>query len=857
MLDFAVHMASDSPSTNTQIIRTLTYAFELTRVCELIPRGNLNSLGHTNWSELRHLCTQYSDKISRLFESLGSIKPPLFDNPTPINSKPPRNIFCAYSNGMSTATTELDFTLPVSASKIERYDEEMLKAMLADESIPAMERRKLSDYYRSRSQVGVKAVAYELTKNCVELQLGRLYPIGGLGLQSVRWDIRNPLLSKHYFDIDMENCHFRIARSFAHKFGLAIPCLSRYCDERDACLAEYCEDRTKAKGAFLKLLYGGDISLYNEQCEDLGGSAVSSHQFMRDLGIELRNLREQIWLKNPNLHKLKTGKPARLIKNQPNAQAKLMSVVFQTEERKALMVMDRHLTDKGRSIGVLIHDGCCVEKLPGETSFPEELLESSAQAIREALGYEFKIVNKPIINNYVVPEKSLSEYHRMKQDFEKNHFLIGATFNEITPSGDHITYNFNDAKIKHKPLKINKLNPQTGEYQKKLFLEEWLDDTERRDYIDAKFIPQRDACPSHTYNLFLGFKAETTQQIEEQTNGKISDEEREDLIKPIINHLRAICNYDPTYFLKWLAHLIQYPWLKPDMSFLFRDETRLFIKGGGTGKNSFVEWFGMAILGPAYYTTVDDNSMLYSNFNSMFEGKLLVFVEEADGADNHRNNDKLKSRITKRRAPIRKKHMAEYEADDFARYIFGTNGSNPIPINSADRRFCVFDCSTEYRCNETYFDELHDNFQSPRVQVAFYQYLLKFETWERPTKFINNRPVTDALKDINKMNASGIEKWLAFLVKQDDLPNEATPTELWSMYRSWASSYGTADKIGTLNGFSRRLKGIYQDAVVAQRTRSQRTYSLDKPKIINALRERYLIDANDGIIGGGMAILDN
>lgn len=65
MLDFAVHMAGDSPSTNTQILRTFTDALELAGVCQFVARCNLNSLGHTDGSKLRHLCTQYEDNISR------------------------------------------------------------------------------------------------------------------------------------------------------------------------------------------------------------------------------------------------------------------------------------------------------------------------------------------------------------------------------------------------------------------------------------------------------------------------------------------------------------------------------------------------------------------------------------------------------------------------------------------------------------------------------------------------------------------------------------------------------------------------------------------------------------------------
>jgi hypothetical protein len=48
--------------------------------------------------------------------------------------------------------------------------------------------------------------------------------------------------------------------------------------------------------------------------------------------------------------------------------------IFQTEERKMLMVLDAFLTFKGRYMGVFIHDGGLVEKLEGETKFPEELL---------------------------------------------------------------------------------------------------------------------------------------------------------------------------------------------------------------------------------------------------------------------------------------------------------------------------------------------------------------------------------------------------------------------------------------------------------------------------------------------------
>ena len=42
-------------------------------------------------------------------------------------------------------------------------------------------------------------------------KFGRLFPEDGVGPQSFRFDIRNPLIQKHYWDTDIENCHYCIA----------------------------------------------------------------------------------------------------------------------------------------------------------------------------------------------------------------------------------------------------------------------------------------------------------------------------------------------------------------------------------------------------------------------------------------------------------------------------------------------------------------------------------------------------------------------------------------------------------------------------------------------------------------------
>ena len=43
---------------------------------------------------------------------------------------------------------------------------------------------------------------------------------------------------------------------------------------------------------------------------------------------------------------------------------------------------------------------------------------------------------------------------------------------------------------------------------------------------------------------------------------------------------------------------------------------------------------------------------MYGDFNSQFEGKLLVIVEEASSKENHGNNDILKSKITSKKINV-------------------------------------------------------------------------------------------------------------------------------------------------------------------------------------------------------------
>ena len=256
-------------------------------------------------------------------------------------------------------------SLATNVSKTERFDEDNLKAILQDERFAKADRDRLGLYFkRLRSGAGVARVKYVLSKNFAEHNLGRLIPENGLGLQNFRWDIRNPLVSKYYWDTDFENCHYNIALKWAEKMGIDRVAIKRYCDERDACLAMVCDNRGLAKMEFLKCLYGGDITLYNADAEDKTVSVKpEGRTFLATLAVETRRLAKAIWDSNPQYHKTKAGRENKPFDKRVNGDFALMSAIFQREERFCLQAWDEFLWEKaGRSLDVYIHDGGLVLK---------------------------------------------------------------------------------------------------------------------------------------------------------------------------------------------------------------------------------------------------------------------------------------------------------------------------------------------------------------------------------------------------------------------------------------------------------------------------------------------------------------
>ena len=674
-----------------------------------------------------------------------------------------------------------------NAYKTERFDEDNLKAILQDERYAKADRLRLGLYFKTkRSGAGTARVKYVLGKNYTEHNLGRLLPENGLGLQNFRWDIRNPLVHKNYWDTDFENCHYNIALKTAERLGIDRVAIRRYCEERDACLRMVCDDRGLAKMEFLKCLYGGDITLHDPNAEDKTVTVKpEGRAFLVQLGIETARLAKALYDSNTKFHKIKSGAENKPYDKRANGVFALMSTLFQTEERKCLLAWDEFLYSKGRSLDVYIHDGGLVAKLEGEMMFPPELLEAGAVAVAEKTGYQFRITTKTTEHNYVPPVLAGGGYERMKRDFERNNFLVGSTLNHITPDGLRLEIPWEKAKIQFAKWNYmeDEIHGKTGEMKSKKvpFLGNWLTDPERKDYERCDFIPNRAECPPSVFNLFHGFAAEDLPPI-----GDVGEVRR--LAKPIYDQVVLLTSGEPEFFLHYLANIVQTPDKKSDIAIFLRDMGSLMTEGGGTGKNLLLDWFGNKVLGEEYYHMVGDNSTLYGSFNSPLEGKILVVVEEASGKDNFNNVDKIKSMVTSKTKEINKKCVAQYRVKDYARYLFCSNNRNPLPVGNGNRRFGAYDTDNSKRGDKAYFESLVAAMADPRTARAFYEFLMMLDIPKSPVEFQNAIPLTPAYIDIRRTNAPVHYKWLVAQLLEGTLPQTASSRELYTDFTTWYTS---------------------------------------------------------------------
>jgi hypothetical protein len=601
---------------------------------------------------------------------------------------------------MTTTTTSVSTEFKLV--KTELFDPNVMDALLTQtDKFAKRDLGNLSRYKKNRRQGNEVEVAYEFGRGCAENQLGRLYVKGGLGLQAFAFDMRNPLLEKHYWDCDIENAHYQFLAKLADEWGMKTERISHYIKNRDAELAKVSANRGVAKTAFLKVAYGGNIKVCDDTFNDDGIEPEGDLTLLHAIKKEMDAIVSMCWVKHPQHH--------RFVSRKDNPKFSLFALILQTEERKCLMAMDAYLTSVDRSMDVLIHDGGCVRKLDDEEEFPEEHLRGMEDAVKDATGYGVRIVVKPFKHGFVLPEERAvasvdanavvvdPEYAKMKEEFETECvkiinppcFLALKTMSLLDSTAlAHIWGNkfFRDSEGK-----------------KNLFITKWKTDPNIKTYERLEFLPGKET-PPEVLNIWRGFSCE-------QEEGDVST---------IRDVLGLVCGRNPEhteYVENWVAHLFQRPWEKPRVCLVIHSEEE------GVGKDTYFDFIGR-MLGNQFFNTSAPEHTLFGRFNGGFKEVLLAKIEEGNFETNRANQENLKSIITSTMTCYEEKGKPAITLNSFLRLVMTTNNSVPLVLSDTARRFMMVKASPERRGDTDYWTATYATLHKPETARAYLHYLM-------------------------------------------------------------------------------------------------------------------------------------
>jgi hypothetical protein len=657
--------------------------------------------------------------------------------------------------------------------KKELFDPDIMKSLLSDERIAAIDRARLKKYYKSRSHLNEVRVVYNYGKGYETSQQGRIYPESGLGLQCFSHDIRNPLTAKFYWDIDVENAHYYFVQRLAEERGLRTNTMQYYISNRDACLAQVSSNRNVAKVAFLKVLYGGDVLLHDPRI-DMSEEPDGDLRLLHDLKVEVDAIMDHVWLEFDDVRKHCLRKR--------NPKASVLSIVLQTIERQVLLTLDRFLTEKGRGFDVLIHDGGLIRRLDGESEFPTELLRDCEGFLLSTLGYGLHLVNKPIRHSYdlkpevlyVAEGVTLEMFLRRKEEFERNHFYLreNGVVCEIRNDGSLLMMNGDHAARNAASLSFEVRKESMIRHVP--FFPLWMSCRDRREYDRLVYRPDC-VFSDREYNTFLPLAGGLVEGV-----GILAEAGLARFLEIALNLVDGnVAHRD--YLLKWIALKIQKPWIVPGVCLVFTGAQ-------GVGKSMFWGFVGNKLIGRSQYVYSDNITRdIFDSYSEAQMSNLLCLMEEASSSVTRKMANELKAKITATEARINPKDVRPFSIDTYLSWVLLTNDASPVKLESGDRRYCIFHTGAAHKGDFAYWSESAALFERDEVAGAVFAYLRSLDLSGFVVSAFPTSELREIMLDAERPAEEMFLKEIAEALTGDEW--RGTNQEFYQLYADWCKKY--------------------------------------------------------------------
>lgn len=585
-------------------------------------------------------------------------------------------------------------------------------------------------------------VAYDfktakMDKDCrvAMLGYGRIYgPIGSAEYLDNTY--RHNLYADTEHDIDIRNCHPTLLIQLAQRQGINLPQLRIYVENREEYLREAMDyykrmgvsemTRADMKTMLIATLYGAQGTIFDP------------------IRVELDYLTNVLKAQHPTLFEVVDSL------KQKNKNGAFLAYIAQTEERKCLQAMDAYFFTHGRSVDALAYDGLMIRKESPDEIFPEELLRRAEAFVLEQTGYEIHLEIKPM--EKTIDEKKLmtkeekedATYETMKQDFESNHFYFESTNTIIRKNANGSLQHF---ELRHARVAFNGLLLGKNKQGKPiLFIDKWIEDPSRKIIRDL-VMKMPHECADDEYSLFQGFDY---QRIHE----KVEPEDEKEFITMFQDLVMANSGDEETVYnhvMNGFAHMIQRPFEKMGILTAFATPDQ------GTGKDTLMLIISK-VIGPSHTAHYTSTEQYWDKHDTLMEGAIFVYLEEACARQNKEREGQLKSRITSSTLNCNPKGVKGYSVPNVANQYMTTNDAEPFKITEQDRRGFLIKPSS--RLKDQDWNRVYDMIKRPAFIQTIGHYLeqISLAGW-RPNQFPETQIKTE-MKLISKTSEHlFMEQW--------------------------------------------------------------------------------------------------
>tara|TARA_R110002153_G_C13309900_1_gene496320 strand:+ start:89 stop:2440 length:2352 start_codon:yes stop_codon:yes gene_type:complete len=570
---------------------------------------------------------------------------------------------------------------------------------------------------------------------------GRLYVDGGVGIQSLQNKIKNYLCGEYYYDFDIKNAHPSILLHICNKFEINAPNLKEYIVNRQTVLSE--NDLSKK-----------DILIAINKDKNKN---KRDNTFYNSFIKELEKIKPLIKDKINNLD-IKTN-------NEDNP---LSSIINKYMLRFEGDIIQKAIKFFGKNADVPMFDGIMINKKFSKEVALDFHLESLNDLFKDEFNglikFSIKSTDSDIELNLDNDFRVL-DYSEVKPKFEKNHFLTIKPFaywKQNKRADGSFTYNQikeSDFKNACEEYKIIDYNAK-GELITPSIFKKWIGDPKKRKYECIDFIPfgKEDTCPSHCFNTFEGFEVNKTSNYEE-TNTDNFDE----LIK-------NLCNNDEEmneYLMKYVAHMVQFP--------NKRTEKIIVLKGWtGTGKDTLFRTL-RRMMGTKYVDITESPESLFGNFNDIMDSKLCLFMNELEGVDGIKYQEKLKAVASNIKNKVNGKFEKVVEQNNYCRIFVNSNNDGCVNIQVSDRRYVIIKTGFGLVQNvkedeqrkkvETFWTSYYNNLNDINWLKSLYNKLMNINLSDFNVK---KSPVGEEKKIMREKNISPIYKYVKDIIDNEN-----------------------------------------------------------------------------------------